>query len=156
MTKRKPTQHISVTIDFLRTIPGFDVTKDNDLRAALYAIGFQVSDEEGKPKSVTVLSNKNVRCANLPYLYRKTMIFVGDMRPDYKYSKIYNNIDILDVGVYSESDMEYVLDLPYDIPVNEKVNTRKYTKRDDVPETVDISFSREDEARLEGIYGLGE
>lgn len=154
--KRKPTQHISVTIDFLRTIPGFDISKENDLRAALFAVGFQVTDKEGNPKQVTVLQNKNVRCANMPSTYRKTMIFVGDMRPDYQYSKIYNGVEILDVGLYSEQDMEYVLDLPYDLPVTEKVNTRKYTKRGDQPETIDIKFDSEDEARLNQAFGVGE
>jgi hypothetical protein len=152
--KRKPPQHISVTIDFLRTVPGFDVQKDNDLRAALYALGFQVTDKDGNPKHVTVFKNKNVRCANMPSTYRKTMIFVGEMRPDYKYAKIYNGVEILDVGVYSGSDMEFVLDLPYDIPVIEKVNTRKYTKRGDRPETFEITFDIEDEARLGDVFGL--
>lgn len=155
-TKRKPTQHISVTLDFLRLIPGFNVTEESGLRAALYAVGFQVSDGEGNPKQVTMLNNKNVRCANLPYTYRKTTIFVGDMRPDYPYSKLYNGVDILDVGIYSESDMEFVLDLPYDIPVTEKVNTRKYTKRGETPESFDITFNSEDEARLSDAFGLGE
>lgn len=153
-TKRKPTQHISVTLDFLKTVPGFDVRQESGLRAALYAVGFQVADSEGNPKHVTMLNNKNVRCANLPYMYRKTTIFVGDMRPDYQYAKIYNGIDILDVGVYLEKDMEFVIDLPYDIPVNEKVNTRKYTKRGDQPESFDITFDSEDEARLSGAFGL--
>ena len=155
-TKRKPTQHISVTLDFLRTVPGFDVTQESGLRAALYAVGFQVSDSEGNPKHVTMLNNKNVRCANLPYLYRKTTIFVGDMRPDYPYAKIYNGVDILDVGVYSERDMEFVIDLPYDIPVTEKVNTRKYTKRGERPESFDITFNSGDEARLSDAFGLGD
>lgn len=152
--KRKPTQHISVTLDFLRTIPGLDVRQENDLRAALYAVGFQVSDSDGNPKAVAVLSNKNVRCVNLPYTYRKTMIFVGDMRPDFKYAKIYNGVDILDVGLYSESDMEFVTELPYDLPITEKVNTRKYTKKDDKPEVVHINFDKGDEARLDSMFRL--
>lgn len=155
-TKRKATQHISVTLDFLKTVPGFDVTKESELRAALFAVGFQVTDSDGDNKQVTMLNNKNVRCANLPYTYRKTTIFVGDMRPDYPYAKIYNGVDILDVGVYSESDMDFVLDLPYDIPVNEKVNTRKYTKRGEVPESQEITLSKEDEAHLSELFGLGD
>lgn len=155
-TKRKPTQHISVTLDFLRTIPGFDVRNENDLRAALYAVGFQVTDSDGNPKQIAVLQNKNVRCANMPSTYRSTMIFVGDMRPDYPYEKIYSGVEILDVDVYSERDMEFVLDLPYDIPVNEKVNTRKYTKRGDQPESIEIAWDSNDEARLNDVFGLGE
>ena len=155
-TKRKPTQHISVTLDFLRTIPGFNIKEENQLRAALYAIGFQVSDADGLPKRITMLHNKNVRCANFPSTYRKTTIFVGDMRNDYPYAGIYNGIDILDVEMYSEKDMEFVIDLPYDLPVAEKVNVRKYTKRVERKQSLDISFDSKDESWLGDVFGLGD
>lgn len=156
--KKKATQHISVTIDLLRMFEDLDVTKENDLHVALYRVGF---DAEKDPvsgrvvglKPFTMLTNKNVRCVDRPYMYRKTIIFVGNMRPDYKHSRIYNNIDILDVGIYSGLDTALVTDLPYDLPVTEKVNTRKYTKKGDREEMVHVEFSREDEQRLSSIMG---
>lgn len=160
LKKRTNGKHISVTIDLLRTFPDLDVTKDEDLHVALYRVGFDA--QKNKDTGVlalspfTMLTNKNVRCADRPYMYRKTLIFVGNMRPNFKHSNIYRNIDILDVGVYSGSDAELVSDLPYDMPVNEKVNTRKYTKKGDREEMIHIEFSREDEVRLDSIMGQGE
>lgn len=156
-SKNKRKQHISVTMDLLRTFPDLNVTEETDLHLALYRVGFDVNrDENGKVvglKPYTMMT-KNVRCANLPYTYRKTLIFVGDMRNDFKYAKIYNGVDILDVAVYSGSDMEIVGELPYDIPVQEKVNTRKYTKRNENEQTVEITFDSAAEARLGDIFGL--
>lgn len=156
-TKRKPVRHISVTLDFLRTFPDLDVTKERDLHVALYRVGFDVTrDDNGSVKDLkpfTMLQNKNVRCANLPYTYRKTLIFVGDMRQEFEHEFIYRNIDILDVGVYSGNDIDLVTDLPYDIPVVEKANTRKYTKKSDRQDSVDISFDNSDLAHLENIMG---
>lgn len=161
LKKKRATQHISVTIDFLRTFPDLDITKDSDLHVALYRVGFDAvkDDDTGLVIALspfTMLTNKNVRCADRPYMYRKTLIFVGNMRPDYKHSEIYRGIDILDVGAYTGLDAELVCDLPYDLPVNEKVNTRKYTKRNERDgEMVHLEFTREDEDRLEGIFGQG-
>ena len=156
--KKRATQHISVTIDLLRTFPDLDVTKDADLHVALYRVGFDAGKDEATGmialRPFTMLTNKNVRCADRPYLYRKTLIFVGNMRPDFKHSNIYRNIDILDVGVYKGLDAALVSDLPYDLPVNEKVNTRKYTKKGDrEEEMVHIDFTREDEDRLDSLFG---
>lgn len=158
-SKHKRKQHISVTIDLLRTFPDLDVTKETDLNLALYRVGFDVMrNDAGKVTGLKpyTMMTKNVRCANLPYTYRKTLIFAGDMRPDFKFAQIYNGIDILDVGVYSERDMELVDDLPYDLPVSEKVNTRKYTKRGDREESVEIAYTIDDESHLGDIFGLGE
>ena len=57
------------------------------------------------------------------------------------------------MGIYDGLDAALVSDLPYDLPVNEKVNTRKYTKRGDREEMIHIEFSREDEDRLDSIFG---
>lgn len=134
-----PSRFISVTIDFLRTFKDLDVTKESDLNVALFRVGFDVAyDKAGlvtSMKPFTILRNKNVRCANLPYTCRKTIIFVGEMRETFSCPQIYRNIDILDVGVYSGADMEFVNSLPYDLPVTDRVNTRKYTKRGDIEET---------------------
>ncbi|QGZ16228.1 hypothetical protein Hena1_00520 [Erwinia phage Hena1] len=158
--KKRATQHISVTIDLLRTFPDLDVTKDADLHVALYRVGFDAQKDEATGlialSPFTMLPNKNVRCADKPYMYRKTLIFAGNMRPGFKQSKIYNNIDILDVGMYSGLDAELVSDLPYDLPVTEKVNTRKYTKKGERDEFVRIDFTPEDEGRLYGIFGEGD
>lgn len=157
--KKRATQHISVTIDLLRTFPDLDVTKDADLHVALYRFGFDAQKDTSTGvmalSPFTMLQNKNVRCADRPYMYRKTLIFAGNMRPGFKHSKIYNNIDILDVGMYSGLDAELVSDLPYDLPVAEKVNTRKYTKKGDREEFISIDFTAEDEDRLDSIFGEG-
>lgn len=158
--KKRATQHISVTIDLLREFPDLDITKDADLHVALYRVGFDAGKDEATGATAlrpfTMLSNKNVRCADKPYMYRKTLIFVGNMRPGFKNSNIYRNIDILDVGVYKGLDAALVTDLPYDLPVNEKVNTRKYTKRiDREDEMVHIEFTREDEDRLDSLFEQG-
>lgn len=159
-SKRVTGQHISVTIDFLRTFPDLDVKKDADLHVALYRVGFDAQKDIATGalslSPFTMLANKNVRCVDRPYLYRKTLIFVGNMRKNFKYSNIYRNIDILDVGIYKGEDVEKVSELPYDLPVNEKINTRKYTKREDREETISVEFSREDEDRLDDIFGQGD
>ena len=161
MSKRKPAQHISVTLDFLRTFPDLDVTKDSDLHVALYRVGFDAQrDQEGKVvglKPFTMLHNKNVRCNNLPYTYRKTLIFAGTMRHDYEHQRIYRNVDILDVGKYTGTDIELVTDLPYDIPVLEKANTRKYTKKSDrQDDRIDVAFDNADLESLDRIMGQEE
>lgn len=158
--KRRATQHISVTIDLLRTFPDLDVTKDADLHVALYRVGFDALTDEKTGKVVSlrefsVLAGKNVRCADKPYMYRQTIIFAGNMRPGFKHARIYNNIDILDVGIYNGLEAKLVSDLPYDLPVTDKVNTRKYTKKGDREEIVRIDFTPEDEDRLGNIFGEG-
>lgn len=142
--KNKTPRHISVTLDFIRQMPGIDMTKENDLHVALYKLGFAVfKDDAGNVtglKPFTMLNNKLVRCANMPSTYRRTTIFVGNMRPGYELEKLYDKCEILDVDLYSHSDMELVNELPYDIPVIEKANTRKYTKKSDRDNSVDVSF----------------
>lgn len=146
--------NISVTIDFLKTIPGFDIKTEEGLRAALYAIGFRVQDKEGNLEDISVLSNKNVRCLNKPYLVRKTMIFVGHMRKDFKYGAIYNGVEILDVNSYEGTDTEAVTDLPYEVIGEVKANTRKYTKKEDRESVINIDFTADDLSRLDEICGL--
>ena len=159
-TKRKSTQHISVTIDLLRTFPDLNITKEADLHVALYRVGFDAQrDDDGNVtglKPFTMLTNKLVRCANEPYKVRSTVIFVGNMRHDFQGAAIYRNIDILDVGVYTGLDTQLAGDLPYDLPVTEKVNTRKYTKSGDKVEFVSIDFDKTDTDRLDGIFGQGD
>lgn len=159
-SKKRATQHISVTIDLLRTFPDLDVTKDADLHVALYRVGFDAMTDENTGqvtalKEFSVLAGKNVRCADKPYMYRQTIIFAGNMRPSFQHARIYNNIDILDVGIYNGLEAKLVSELPYDLPVTEKVNTRKYTKKGDHEEIVHVDFSPEDTDRLVRIF-VGE
>ena len=132
MSLFKKVQHISVTLDFLRQFADLDVKKDADLHIALHRVGFQVIDKENKPVKVEFLTNVNVRCQDKPYLYRKTTVFVGNMREDFAAARIYDNIDILDVQTCKTPVTDFVNELPYEIPVLDKPNTRKYTKRKDV------------------------
>lgn len=142
--KTKTTRHISVTLDFIRQMPGIDIRKENDLHVALYKLGFDAfKDEKGNVtglKPFTMLNNKLVRCANMPSMYRRTTIIIGNMRPGFELSRLYEGCEILDIGLYSGADMDLVTDLPYDIPVVEKANTRKYTKKSDREDSVEVSF----------------
>lgn len=159
--KKRATPHISVTIDLLRLFTDLDISKDADLHVALYRVGFDALRDEATGNVValapfTILSNKNVRCADKPYMYRKTMVFCGNMSPMFKHPQIYNNLEILDVGTYKGRDALMVTDLPYELPVIEKVNTRKYTKREDHVEFVRIDFTEEDTDRLDDLFGQGD
>lgn len=159
--RKRATQHISVTIDLLRSFPDLDISKDADLHVALYRVGFDAVRDETTGHVIalapfTMLTNKNVRCVDKPYMYRKTLIFCGNMRPGFEYPRIYNNVEILDVGTYKGTDALLTSDLPYDIPVAEKVNTRKYTKRGDREEFIRIDFNQEDTDRLDDLFGQGD
>ncbi|HAN4737741.1 TPA: hypothetical protein IFD61_002328 [Escherichia coli] len=140
---------ISVTLDFLSTVPGFNVRTRNGLRAALFAVGFDL-------KSIDVLRGKNVRCRNKPTHYRKADVFAGVMRADFRYPQMYNGVDILDVDK-APGEAMLVQDLPYDIPVEDRVNVRKYTKQSEKAEDihiVDEPFNFEDLHRLEKLFGI--
>ena len=122
----------SVTIDFLRSLPELDVDNNkNHLMAALHVIGFDVSNKIDRVEGVLV------RYRHSPMHVRETIIFQGQIRIDYPYKNIYNNLDILDVDarnpnnskefdtivemMQSESK-QLVTDLPYEIPDYEGVN----------------------------------
>lgn len=122
----------SVTIDFLRSLPKLDVDNNkNHLMAALYAIGFDVE------KKIDRVENVLVRYRHSPMHVRETTIFQGQLRSDYPYKNIYNNLDILDVNAKDpKNDKEFnvvvemlqseskqlVTDLPYEIPDYEGVS----------------------------------
>lgn len=122
----------SVTIDFLRSLPELDVENNkNHLMAALHAIGFDVSKKIDRVEGVLV------RYRHSPMHIRETTIFQGQLRSDYPYKNIYNNLDILDVDARNpKNDKEFnvvvemlqseskqlVTDLPYEIPDYEGVN----------------------------------
>lgn len=122
----------SVTIDFLRSLPELDVENNkNHLMAALYSVGFEVS------KKIDRVENVLVRYRHSPMHVRETVIFQGQLREDYAYKNIYNNLDILDVDARNpKNDKEFnvvvemlqseskqlVTDLPYDIPDYDGVN----------------------------------
>ena len=134
---KKEVKYGSVTIDFLTVCAkelGYSVQDPNALKATLYALGFQLQeeDEEGNivPSRIDRMNNLNVRCADKPYMYRKTTVFSGRLRDGFKYSDIYDKVDILDISE-SSSVAEFVDSLPFEQPVTEKVNTRKYTKKED-------------------------
>lgn len=122
----------SVTIDFLRSLPELDVENNkNHLMAALHIIGFDVSKKIDRVEGVLV------RYRHSPMHVRETTIFQGQLRSDYPYKNIYNNLDILDVNAKDpKNDKEFnvvvemlqseskqlVTDLPYEIPDYEGVN----------------------------------
>lgn len=122
----------SVTIDFLRSLPELDVDNNkNHLMAALHVIGFDVSKKIDRVESVLV------RYRHSPMHVRETTIFQGQLRSDYPYKNIYNNLDILDVnakepktdkefnvvvGLLQAESKQLVTDLPYEIPDYEGVN----------------------------------
>ena len=121
----------SVTIDFLHSIPELDVDNNkNHLMAALHVVGFDVSKKIDRVEGVLV------RYRHSPMHVRETTIFQGQLRSDYPYKNIYNNLDILDVNARNpKNDKEFnvvvemlqseskqlVTDLPYEIPDYEGV-----------------------------------
>ncbi|MCC5415801.1 hypothetical protein LMT13_26905, partial [Escherichia coli] len=86
----------------------------------------------------------------------KADVFAGVMRADFRYPQMYNGVDILDVDKAPDEAM-LVQDLPYDIPVEDRVNVRKYTKQSEKAEDihiVDEPFNFEDLHRLEKLFGI--
>lgn len=175
-------QHISVTLDFMLALqrdgglshievnfPGekFDILRNPvHLRQALRVVGFDaweiddkgewVVDEAGnkKPAKIDKLLNVNVRCNNKPYLSRKCVVFAGRMVKGFKYAGIYDGVDILDVAVVPENaPTDLVSDFEYDVPVVDKVNTRKYTKREDRNAELDVEYTQEQLEQLSRIFG---
>lgn len=122
----------SVTLDFIRSLPGQDVDNNkNHLMAALYAVGFDVE------KKIDRVDNVNIRYRHSPMHVRETTIFQGQLRSDYPYKSIYKNHDVLDVNAKApKTDKEFnvvvemlqaeskqlVTDFPFDVPDYEGVN----------------------------------
>lgn len=122
----------SVTLDFLRSLPGLDVDNNkNHLMAALYAVGFDVE------KKIDRVDNVNIRYRHSPMHVRETTIFQGQLRSNYPYKSIYKNHDVLDVDARNPKNgkefnvvvemlqaesKKVVTDLPFDVPDYEGVN----------------------------------
>lgn len=143
---------ISVTFDFLRSMPNIDLKSENGLRAALSQLGFDVEkDEQGNSAKTEVSHNVLVRYKDKPYLYRPTTVYSGKMRRSFESDehratimKLFSNVDILDINAPADNSAELVSDLPYDLPIQEKANTRKYTKRKDAPVYLEMTPEPED------------
>jgi len=140
----KNVKYGSVSLDFIAEcakILNLDIKEEKTLRVVLHQLGFQVSvlnEDTGEytPCRIDRIVNVNVRCANKPYMFRQTTVFSGRLREphDFPNVAIYDKVDILDVG--SPVATALVSALEFDIPSIEKVNTRKYTKREDRSEVV--------------------
>lgn len=140
MTFIKDVKFGSVTMEMVLKcvdVLGLDKNNENSLRTVLHCLGFKVSEkdiETGQYKSCQVdkLENVNVRCKNKPYMFRKTTILSGKLRDadEYPFVKVYDETPILDVDILDNAEFTNTLD--FDIPVIEKVNTRKYTKRAEI------------------------
>lgn len=140
----KNVKYGSVTLDFIlecAKILDLNPKDDKTLRIVLHRIGFQVSvlnEETGEyvPCKIDRMNNVNIRCADKPYQCRKTTVFSGRLRDerDFPFVAIYDKVDVLDVG--SAIGTALVNSMDFDIPSVEKVNTRKYTKREDRSDVV--------------------
>jgi hypothetical protein len=141
---KKEVKYGAVTLDFIlecAKIMKFDPKDDKTLRKVLHLIGFQVSilnEETGeyKPCQIDRINRVNVRCIDKPYMCRETTVFSGRLRDksEFPLVDIYEKMDILDVN--SSVGTAFVNSLDFDIPVVEKVNTRKYTRKEDRSETI--------------------
>lgn len=161
---KKEVKYGSVTIDFIvecAKVLGLNPNKNENLRIILHRIGFEVSvfDEEKQafvPSLIERTHNINVRCVDKPYLYRKTTVFSGRLRTDFPNIRIYDNVDILDVSESSKM-AEFVNALPFEQPTVEKVNTRKYTKKEDRSD--ELLFAVPDELEsvdLNDVFNYGK
>lgn len=158
----KNVKYGSVTLDFIlecAKILDLNPKDDKALRIVLHRIGFQVSllnEETGEyvPCKIDRMNNVNVRCADKPYLFRKTTIFSGRLREerDFPIAAIYDKVDVLDVG--TALGAKFVNSLDFDIPSVEKVNTRKYTKREDRSDVVIMDLPELDD--MDGIFNPGK
>lgn len=144
MSFKKEIKYGSVTLDFIvecAKLMKLDMNAPNTLRQVLHLIGFQVSvfsEEDGQyvPCRIDRMNNVNVRCVDRPYMYRKTTVFSGRLREksEFPLVNIYDEVDILDIG--NKNWVHFVNDLDFDIPTVDKVNTRKYTKKEDRSEVI--------------------
>lgn len=140
----------SVTLEFVAASAkklGLDLNSPDALKATLYAIGFalNLTDKDGKvfPARIDRVNNVNVRCIDRPYMCRKTSVFSGVLRDDFPNAQIYGKVDILDIGGVGSSDS--VSDMAFVLPSVEKVNTRKYTKRDARSDVVVMDLAQVDD-----------
>ncbi|QYC52453.1 hypothetical protein [Salmonella phage SSBI34] len=139
MAFKEEVKYGSVTLDFIlecAKILNKDPKKKETLRQVLHLIGFEVStwnEEEQKyiPCRIDQMNNVNVRCIDKPYMFRQTTVFSGRLRNkrEFPYVGIYDKVDILDVSGAAATD--FVNSLAFEQPTNDKVNTRKYTKKED-------------------------
>lgn len=127
---------IAVTIDFLRKIEGLDVTEEIQLKKALQVVGFKVESADGKNVNIG-REVSLVRCKDRPYEYRQTMVFRGTMREDFMFKSLYEDVDILDVG--GVEGVDEVINLPFELPTVDRANTRKYTRKNSVMESLEMS-----------------
>lgn len=158
----KNVKYGSVALDFIlecAKILELDPKDDKTLRIVLHRIGFQVSvlnEDTGEfiPCKIDRMNNVNVRCMNAPYKYRTTTIFSGRLRDerDFPIVSIYDKVDVLDVG--SSMGTALVNSMAFDIPSIEKVNTRKYTKREDRSEVVVMDLPELED--MDGLFNLAK
>lgn len=156
----KNVKYGSVTLDFIMEcakILDLNPKDDKTLRIVLHCIGFQVSvlnEETGEyvPCKIDRMNNVNIRCADKPYLCRKTTVFSGRLRDerDFPFVVIYDKVDVLDVGSAIGTTMVNSMD--FDIPSVEKVNTRKYTKREDRSDVVLMDLPEFDD--MDDIFNM--
>lgn len=150
----------SVTLDFVIECAKFlgkDMKKKETLRQVLHLIGFEVSvlnDETGvyTPCKIDRMDGVNVRCADKPYMFRSTTVFSGRLRDerDFPFVGIYDKVDVLDVN--SAVGSALVNSMAFDIPSVEKVNTRKYTKREDRSDVIVMDLPEFDD--MDDIFNL--
>lgn len=153
----------SVTLDFVIECAKFlgkDMNKKETLRQVLHLIGFEVSVQntetgEYTPCKIDRMESVNVRCADKPFMCRPTTVFSGRLREerDYPIVSIYDKVDVLDVGSAVGSAM--VNSMAFDIPSVEKVNTRKYTKREDRSDVVVMDLPEFDDTEELLNFGKG-
>lgn len=158
----KNVKYGSVTLDFIMEcakILNLNPKDDKTLRIVLHRIGFQVSilnEETGEyvPCRIDRMNNVNIRCADKPYMCRPTTVFSGRLRDerDFPNVGIYDKVDILDVG--SAIGKALVNSMDFDIPSIEKVNTRKYTKKEDRSDVVVMDLPKVDD--MDSIFNLGK
>lgn len=139
MAFKEEVKYGSVTLDFVvecAKIMKMDPKKKETLRAVLHSIGFEVSvlnEDTGEyvPCRIDQMNNVNVRCPREPYKCRPTTVFSGRLRSKKEFPLVglYDKFDILDSNEAVAKAL--VNTMAFDIPTGEKVNTRKYTKKED-------------------------
>lgn len=157
----KNVKYGSVTLDFVIECAKFlekDMKKKETLRQVLHLIGFEVSvlnEETGvyTPCKIDRMDGVNIRCADKPYMYRSTTVFSGRLRDerDFPFVSIYDKVNVLDAG--SSVGSALVNSLAFDIPSVEKVNTRKYTKRENRSDVVIMDLPEFEDT--DSIFNLG-
>lgn len=129
MQREKPI-YVSVTLDFLKTLPELNITDNQNVKAieaGLCALGFEITNQADKI-GYEYLDDVVVRSKKNPYKYKKTRVYTGKLRSNFSFKSIYNGIDILDTEDNNSFNL-LVSDLPYDLPATDKTNLRKYTKK---------------------------